>query len=160
MSVDNFAVEARQFCGWATGNDEAAMSAQDALVRIVSLYGAALTYLSLPTLDEDEKAGIQQRHWGSIQAILERTPDLPFENYWEISDPLDISPGEPVVGSLTDDFGDIYMDIARGLALYDAGQIQAAQWEWKFHFDIHWGEHATSAIRALHWYVVKEERDG
>jgi hypothetical protein len=23
-------------------------------------------------------------------------------------------------------------------------------WEWRFHFDVHWGEHAVDALRALH----------
>jgi len=160
MSVDQFSVEARQFCSWATGDDESEMSAQIALRRIVSLYSAALTYLSLPTLTENEALGTSQRHRGSIQNVMKRATALPFANYWEIFNPLAIDPGEPVVGSLPDDLSDIYIDIFRGLALYDAGEIHAAQWEWKFHFDIYWGEHATSAIRALHSYLATEEQDG
>jgi hypothetical protein len=23
-------------------------------------------------------------------------------------------------------------------------------WEWRFHFDVHWGDHAVDALRALH----------
>ncbi|MDQ0427430.1 hypothetical protein QOZ98_000255 [Planomicrobium stackebrandtii] len=44
----------------------------------------------------------------------------------------------------------IYRDIKKGLILYEQGHSMEAIWEWKFGFEVHWGEHATSAIRALH----------
>jgi Domain of unknown function (DUF5063) len=68
--------------------------------------------------------------------------------YWEVSDPYEAS--EPVCGSLTDDLLDVYADVRRGLDLWDGSHQQAAIWEWRFHFDIHWGDHAVDALRALH----------
>ena len=35
-----------------------------------------------------------------------------------------------------------------------------ALWEWGFNFQAHWGEHASSAIRALHCYLAQEDPSG
>lgn len=67
--------------------------------------------------------------------------------YHEVFDPYVDEP--PVCGSLSDDLLDIYRDLKRGLVAYDAGQVGAAVWEWRFHFDHHWGDHAVDALRAL-----------
>ncbi|WKA60354.1 DUF5063 domain-containing protein [Planococcus shenhongbingii] len=56
----------------------------------------------------------------------------------------------PLNGCLDDDITGIYSDIKNGLVLYEQGNVKEAVWEWKFGFEVHWGEHATSAIRALH----------
>lgn len=68
--------------------------------------------------------------------------------YWELFDPYQLE--EPLSGNLTDDILDIYSDIKRGLVLYEQGEHVEAVWEWRYHFEIHWGNHAASAIRALH----------
>ncbi len=67
--------------------------------------------------------------------------------YWEVFDPYQKEP--PVAGSLSDDLLDTYLDVRRGLAAHDAGSVDSAIWEWKFHFDHHWGDHAVDALRAL-----------
>jgi hypothetical protein len=57
----------------------------------------------------------------------------------------------PVRGSLADDLRDVYSDVRRGLALWDSpAPPDAAIWEWRFQFEIHWGDHAIDALRALH----------
>jgi hypothetical protein len=70
-----------------------------------------------------------------------------FDSYTEIFDPY--VEDAPVAGSLTDDLLDTYRDVRRGLVLYDAGHVGSAVWEWRFHFDYHWGDHAVDALRAL-----------
>jgi hypothetical protein len=46
---------------------------------------------------------------------------------------------------------DVYLDVGRGLKLWEQDPNKAAAvWEWRFHFDIHWGDHAIDALRALH----------
>ena len=37
-----------------------------------------------------------------------------------------------------------------------AGRWEEALWEWSFYLAHHWGEHATSAIRALHCWLSRE----
>jgi len=68
--------------------------------------------------------------------------------YWEVFDPY--VDAERVAGSLTDDVLDIYLDLSRGLRAFDAGNELGAAWDWRFHFDWHWGNHAVDALRALH----------
>jgi hypothetical protein len=71
-----------------------------------------------------------------------------FEHYWEYFDPY--IEADQVVASLSDDLLDVYRDVMRGLALWDAGLPPAAIWEWRFYFEHHWGDHAIDALRALH----------
>jgi hypothetical protein len=63
------------------------------------------------------------------------------------------------MGFLADDLGDIYRDVTTGLRAFQAGHILQARWEWGFHFQHHWGEHATSAIRALHSWLEANSPD-
>ena len=87
--------------------------------------------------------------------MLTATNRLPFEAYGEVFDPTVIPPQTPVCGSLSDDIADIYRDVVTGLREYQAGRRNAALREWGFLLQIHWGEHATGAIRALHrWLTV------
>lgn len=70
-----------------------------------------------------------------------------FDFYWMMFDPS-VEEG-PVVGSLDDDFLDIYRDLKRGLLAFEQGDSGSAVWEWRFHFETHWARHATTALRAL-----------
>ncbi|MFK7992281.1 MAG: DUF5063 domain-containing protein [Sandaracinaceae bacterium] len=82
----------------------------------------------------------------------EAPPDWPdfgsHDLYWEVFNPY--VDEERVAGSLSDDFFDIYRDLRRGLVAFDKGRHQKALWDWRFHFDHHWGDHAVDALRALH----------
>jgi len=160
LPIHTFAEQARAFCGWATGLDESEMTAASALARVCSLYVAAL---SLPHPWSEGLAGKlaeAEPASGGTQLKTGRVSQLPFQVYWEVFDPLNNPPGEPVAGDIVDDIGDIYRDVARGLVLYEAGRENEALWEWGFNFRIHWGEHATGAIRALHAFLSQENPDG
>ncbi|HJV62984.1 MAG TPA: DUF5063 domain-containing protein, partial [Albitalea sp.] len=61
---------------------------------------------------------------------------------------------------LADDLVDIYRDVATGLHWHRIGRVDDALWEWGFNFQAHWGEHASSAIRALHCYLSREDPSG
>jgi hypothetical protein len=65
--------------------------------------------------------------------------------------PTDIG-DEPCIGDLQDDLLDIHADLTRGLWLSDKGHWHAALWEWRMHFDAHWGRHAAAALHALQGY--------
>jgi hypothetical protein len=69
--------------------------------------------------------------------------------YWEIFDPYADPPEDPVLGLLSDDLSDIYLDLANGAELWAAGARDEAVWEWRVGFESHWGEHATGALRAI-----------
>lgn len=60
-----------------------------------------------------------------------------------------------MVSAISDDLGDIWRDLREGVDLYRLGYISAAAWHWRFHFLLHWGRHAVSAISALHAWLVE-----
>lgn len=108
--------------------------------RLLAQLVAAATYLPLvePESEELLDDAIRPPGWPGFG---------PYDIYWEIYDPY--VDEEKVAGSLTDDFLDIYADVKRGLLGFDQGLHRDAIWDWRFHFDNHWGEHAVDGLRAL-----------
>jgi len=141
-SLLSFVKAARRFCEFV----ESAASIADIAERLVAarrvLAGLVAEGATLPetepTSDMDWDAQSAPRDWPGFG---------PYDVYWEIFDPY--VDEERVAGSLSDDFLDIYRDLSRGLMAFDAGQREDALWEWRFHFDCHWGDHAVDALRAL-----------
>ena len=87
--------------------------------------------------------------------IYRRFAALPFNYYREIWNPHEIeSADEPVTGDLADDLMDLYLDLKQGLLYFDAGRPAQAAFHWTFMYGVHWGRHATSALRALHCYLA------
>ena len=79
---------------------------------------------------------------------------LPLTTYWDVFNPLTAT--EPVMNSLADDLADIYRDVKAALSLYEARHFTDAAWDWRFNFQIHWGQHLVGAQRALHEYFSEE----
>jgi hypothetical protein len=158
--LDAFVAEARRFCHWASGDDGSSASAREALRRTAHLYSAAL---ELPRPDTEglasDGADVEVPP-KSLQQVAKRAAELPINFYGETIDPLMVPPGETGLGSTVDDVGDIYLEIARGLMLYDLGRAVEALWEWRFGFQTHWGKHATGLLRALHYYLAQNDPDG
>jgi hypothetical protein len=105
-----------------------------------ALYTAGVALPEDPELggDADPPDPTRPANWQSFGA----------RDFWEIFDPYVEA---PMVGaSLSDDLLDVYFDVHRGLALWDAGDRAGAVWHWRFHLDAHWGDHAVDALRALH----------
>lgn len=92
-----------------------------------------------------------------LELVKARASDLPFQYYSEVFNTLVLPAEEPVTGDLVDDLMDIYRDIAPGLVLYRAGRRPEAANHWRFWFTVHWGEHATSALRAAWSYLAGRE---
>src|SRR5262249_33758189 len=108
---------------------------------LLRLYEAATSLpLSEPGDHEASAEPLRPKSWPGFDHL---------DGYWEVFDPYEQD--EPVAASLSDDLLDIYADLKRGLALLDSNAVEAsAVWEWRFHFDVHWGAHAIDALRALH----------
>ena len=157
-AVDRFSQQARAFCAWARGDGGASLDMRSALLQITSLYHAALL------LPNPWKENLSSGPTGvdvpkeEVEAVVRRVGELPCQYYSEIYDPFE-EVSDPVIGHITDDIGDIYRDVAVGLILFDRGQSDEALWAWGFNLRIHWGEHATSAIRALHAYLSQQSPD-
>jgi len=149
--ISQFVASARAFCAWA----EATAGSSDVFdaIRLVSrLYADAVTLPGvndeqLPKGDDIPEVPLAQK-----QATAERFRTFAFQYYWEILTPVTPTAEEPVCGDIADDFCDIYEDVKSGLLDYDSGLQPQAVWHWHFTWGIHWGEHATSALRALHSY--------
>ncbi len=158
--ADRFSVEARLFVEWADGtSDPGALTARVALRRVVAVYAVAL---SLPqpwservSNHRDDELDLSD----SLAAVRHRAAAIPLQHYSEIFSPL-VPQEEPVVGDLADDLVDIYRHLAAGLHLHEGDSVDDALWEWGFNFQAHWGEHASSAIRALHCYLAQEDPSG
>ena len=85
-----------------------------------------------------------------------RLPSLPFQHYHEVFNAFDLD-SEPVTAGLDDDLYDIYGDLAKGFKI--ARQVSPAEAKryWSQSFRIHWGEHATGALRALYCFYRHDE---
>lgn len=154
-AVENFAAEAERFAQWIRhGTDTGEIAAREGLLRLTRLYLAAL---ELPaagcTNAADEDASLKVEA-SDRQAVFENAMRLPVNFYGEVFDPLPVPPEEAITASLADDIADIYGDVATGLLYYRAGKREAAVWKWTFNLQIHWGEHITGAIRALHCWLA------
>ncbi len=151
--IERFAAQASEFRDWARdGIGAGHVGARKALEQITQLYVAGLA------LPQPWSSGCSEDHDAyevpaeELRTVVTSCVGLPFDFYWEVIDPLE-TPAENGVGSLSDDIGDIYRDVVSGLVEFEAGRSAEAQWEWSFNFESHWGEHATSAMRALHWWL-------
>lgn len=155
-----FAAEATRFRDWVRhGTESDADAVRAALLHITALYSAAL---ELPQpwsdrlADEADAAGITSEERQSAHRSAQR---LPFTAYASMFEPLIIPPEEPVIGTIDDDIGDIYCDVVGGLQEYEAGRIEQAIWEWSYLLRMHWGQHATNAIVALHAWLAENAPD-
>ncbi|MEM9556722.1 MAG: DUF5063 domain-containing protein [Acidobacteriota bacterium] len=158
--LDDFAQQARAFCRWATGTDGTPMIALAALRQVSSLYSAALNLPSPFTEGMSEIATEVEPPSDLVRVVSSRASELPLQFYWKVSDPVATPCEEPVAGWIVGDLAEIYQDVAHGLVLFEAGNREEARWEWAFNFRIHWGEHATAVLRALHAYLAQENPDG
>jgi hypothetical protein len=148
--IRNFAQAARAYCAWVEGErKQAEADVRSALLCLSGIYSAALL---LPDLfdDSDEKEPSAE----NTIAIKESLAKLPVGFYGVCFDPLIVPPEEPVIGDVIDDLTDIWLDLKRGLLAFDEGKTNLAVWTWKFHFEIHWGRHAVSAISVLHCWLI------
>lgn len=140
-----FAAEARRFCAFVRCADELPLDLRlrEARRRMAALYRAALDLPDPAALDVDD-SDAPDVEGGRVEPSFGKA-----DVYWLVPDPTEEQ--APTVSLLSDDFGDTYLDVARGLQLWDRGKLDDAVWEWRFNFDAHWGRHAVDALRALHY---------
>lgn len=159
-SIESFAVEVRLFERWLLeATDLQSDAAKEALVRLLALYAAALRLPPAwsPDLEHGKDAELlSDDEW---HRALNASRRLPLDLYCEVFNPTVVDPdnNKSGVGSLSDDLADIYRDVVTGLRAYERGERAEAVWVWSFLLHSHWGAHATSAIRALHWWLVEND---
>ena len=159
MSEDllRFAQAARAFQEWvARLPHEDTNQTLPALSHLLNLSLLALPLLPLPELhaDVDDPDHVADHEWKSV---YQAAAALPLGNYAEVFDPLVVPAETPVVGDIADDLADVYREIITGLRLVESGKHLQAHWHWAFTFQVHWGKHATSAIRALYAVIASND---
>jgi hypothetical protein len=85
-----------------------------------------------------------------------------YDRYKEVFDPYDKREKLPTYGSISDDISDLYQDLKDGLQRWEMASLKTKRRilsNWRFQFEIHWGEHATSALRAI-YFVLFRNVDG
>jgi len=154
-AVERFTDLAREYRAWVlTGTDRGPDAARRALVLVGRLYVAALALPPRRCEDREEIELPPSPEWQEVyQALVAR---LPFQHYGKVFNPLPVPPEASLVGDLADDLADIFAEVDGGLRWVEAGQPAEAAWEWGFGLVNHWGEHAASAIRALHCWLAAE----
>jgi hypothetical protein len=65
--------------------------------------------------------------------------------------------GEAVVGDTIDDVLDITNDLKKVLWRFDKYGVDDANWNFRFLFEIHWGEHLRGLAYYLYWRLRSEE---
>ena len=153
----NFAQAARAFQEWVGRlPHEGTNQTVPALSHLLNLSLLALPLLPLPKLhaDDDHPGHFPDYEWKSV---YQAAAALPVGHYAEVFDPVVIPAETPVVGDLADDLADIYREVITGLWLFESGKHLQAHWHWAFTFQVHWGKHATSAIRALYTVIASND---
>ena len=148
-STEAFAMLAGKYCSWAelsVGNLQS--DYQSAIRLLPALYTSAL---ELPDLDSDI-SDIPSCYDSEWKAVYNRFRSMPVGLYPDVIDPTDKSSHSVGYGDLLDDLTDIYRDLSGPLRIYNAGNVDAAVWGWRFSFYSHWGTHLVSALRILHHY--------
>ena len=165
-----FAAIAERFCTALVNGDSRAPADQlrELHELLPALYAAALALPSTSVLfDDDSDRGDDDDPSIDASAQLNSTSQLAGLarlaeflgtrlHYREVFDPYSDPDDAEVIGDLLDDFSDIFRELNAGLREWHAGNPGSALWNWRFSFESHWGEHATSALRALFalcaWY--------
>jgi hypothetical protein len=150
--VTAFVAAARAYCTYVeTG---AALSLTERLAQarehLLVLYraGTRLPEVEPPDGDDPEPSAPPPTSWPGLDE---------HDLYWEVFDPYQEE--NLVCTTLSDDILDVYRDVGDGLRLWDSDRPrEAAIWEWRFHFEWHWGDHAIDALRALHRACLRAAR--
>jgi hypothetical protein len=92
-----------------------------------------------------------------LQHITQR---VQFSYYSVVLNPLDlVNNAELGTGDLTDDLGDIYHDLKRGLMLLNNPEPSSkatAIWELQFRCNHHWNQHCIEALQVITEYLYKK----
>lgn len=137
--VEAFYISALQYCSLIENWNKKNIKSKSLITSLFDLYSKALY---LPEIEPKDTAALD------FDISVPKIDFEQYDHYWEIFNPYHLD--EPLEVSLSDDIIDIYRDIKRGLILYEKNKDIEAIWQWRFNFEIHWGNHVVDAIRALH----------
>jgi hypothetical protein len=79
-----------------------------------------------------------------------------MNDYFHIYNPIEMKNLDPIHYDISGDLSEIYDDLMSNIPNWSSGDknIKAdALWNWQFSWVQHWGKHALSALKAMHWYI-------
>jgi hypothetical protein len=95
---------------------------------------------------------LPRAHGGDAEVLALQAPSFAgFEDvdgYSVVLDPFELAAPDVGIGSLTDDFQDIYLDLKRSILLRETDESAAIAYARLMLW--HWGDHATNALSVLH----------
>ena len=152
-SHDRFLQLAREYCEWIERVDclTCGVAVHHLRRSLPLLYASALD-LQLPVnVKCEHQPGISHERW---KEVYDRVGSVlgPYDLYWEVFDPTQTSPDEPVAMGLSDDLADIWRDLREGMQFCESDETvvtEEAVWSWRFNFDCHWSQHLVNAMRAI-----------
>jgi hypothetical protein len=99
-----------------------------------------------------KQAVMTDQQWDDLYSILKEKLGN-WDLYSHVFDPT--RDQEAIKGSLADDIADIYRDLKKGLVCHhsDCKPPDDILCEWRLLFYSHWGDHATSALRTIHFLL-------
>ena len=155
--TNDFLTTARLYCSFIETTDKTDEEFLKETQRIIlNIYQQAIVLPETTSeYDEDFEDKLSTEEFENIlKSLNDKFGDNRY--YWEIFDPTDEQDKEAVCGDLVDDLGDIYRDIKRGLITFDLGTMASRQdaiWNFKFGLEHHWGRHAISALKTIHFLL-------
>jgi hypothetical protein len=159
-SFQAFVQEARHFCGFieqdSTPDQPSFLQHVQTHLQQLYLFGKALPLVDL-YFDEDFPDTLAKSTAEEIaHSISQRLAANRF--YWHVYDPSDSNNGAPVCGDLLDDILSVYQDVKNPLLLFDTtspSAVECAICSFRSNFTIHWGDHCSNAIYALHYFIQR-----
>ena len=149
-NLQNFVTSAKEYISWVESNNSRKNKDMETVNELLlALYSNAFKLQYHPNADAIENNSIDHKEWVKIRKSFN---GLPIDEYQQIFDPLDLSDKTPVTSSLSDDLADIYRDIKPALLAYEKGETEKAEDDLRRNFEIHWGQHAISALKAIRQY--------
>lgn len=152
-AIDNFVSSAHAYCSIIERAPQVApyQLAEQCAFALATLYSHTLRLPAVEPCDETHEAATVIIS-PTVQSALAGLGRLPHEDDDElVADALNNS-------LLADDLSDIYIELMRGLSIYNTGTRCAARdaiWEWKFSFEVHWREHLVHALYMLD-HILRE----
>ena len=157
-----FAQTADRYCEMVQGRE--GNSAEELLRALHTLIPELYFRASLlPELEPESEQllppAMTDEEWQQLYRALGTTLGN-YNSYWEVFDPIEVTRRDPIRTSLADDLADIYRDLKGGLIAATAanGSIPTdVIWHWRYRFTSHWGQHAMSAMRAIHSHMFMHD---
>ena|SRR5688572_31839262 len=165
-----FAALADEFCSVVVRHNTLDRDAfvHECQIRLAQLYSTAL---ALPAeseqTDDDDSDDLEfedtpdsdqrpQEEWKTLFDSLVLKLGW-MDQYRSVINPYHDPPEDPEVVALSDDLADIYRDLRTGLEKWNRGEKDLATSHWRMYFELHWGEHAVTALHAMHTLAARYE---